>query len=211
MSESAAPVTPPADAGTPPAKTETPQAPAPKADPKDAATAGLSADDRAELERLRTVHSDEKKWESRNKANLSKLRELAQSMGISRDEFNPADFDPKQAFEQLRADVEKERTERTRADIAREKGVDTRYVSGTNAEEMAAAADAYLADMQARIDAAIAKAKAPVTESTSTVKSGDRVEGPKQIASEAELKALSPAEQMKAYKDGRLDTLLGRK
>lgn len=204
-----APVEPADNAPEGTEKAATPPAPAESEAPK-TETVALTADERAELTRLRGIHKDEKKFETYNKANLAKLRELAETLGIPREEFNPAAFDPKTELEKLRLEVETERVERTRSDIAREKGVDPRYVVGASADEMKAAADAYLTDVQARIDAALKRSTAPVTETTSTVKAGDRVEGPKQITTEAELKKLSPAEQMAAYKDGRLDKLLGR-
>lgn len=171
---------------------------------------GLTAAERAELERLRAIHQDEQKWEKRNKANLAKLRDLAESMGIPREVFNPAEFDPKSAFEQLQQKFETAERERNRAEVARELDVPPKYVMGETIEEMRESAQDYLKDVQSLIDAALKKATVPATESTAIVKSGDRVEGPKQITSEAELKKLSPAERLAAYKDGRLDKLLGR-
>ncbi|MDD7813684.1 hypothetical protein PP713_14030 [Mycobacterium sp. CSUR Q5927] len=173
-------------------------------------TADLSADDRAELERLRAIHKDERKWESRAKSNFDdakKFRDLLDALGA---DPKAPDFDPKAELAKLRSEIEASNTERVRADVARVKNVDPSYVVGSTQEEMEAAADRYLADINARVQAALKQTTAPVTESTSTVKSGDRVEGPKQITSEAELKKLTPQEQMTAYKDGRLDKLLGR-
>ena len=171
---------------------------------------GLSAEERAELDRLRAIHKDERKWERRAKENFQDAevaRELKKLFGRDTSE----DFDPRAEIMKLRSEVEQSNEERTRADVARIKGVDPMYVVGKTQAEMESAADRYLADVESRVKAALAKVTAPVTESTSTVTSGDRVDGPKQITSEAELKQLSPAEQMAAYKDGRLDGLLGRK
>lgn len=173
-------------------------------------TSDLSANERSELERLRAIHKDERKWETRAKSNFEdaqKFRDLLDALGA--DSKTP-DFDPKTELAKLRGEIEASNIERTRSEVARIKGVDPTYVAGSTQEEMEAAADRYLADINARVQAALQKTTAPVTESTSTVKSGDRVEGPKQIASEAELKKLSPQERMAAYREGRLDGLLGR-
>lgn len=175
------------------------------------AAEGITGEERAELERLRAIHKDERRWERRAKENFGdadRWRKFIEAATGS--DQKPDEFDPQAELNKLRKDIEDERTERTRVEVARDKGVDPKYVSGKTVEEMKAAADGYLKDMQALIDAALKNATAPATESTSTVKGGDRVEGPKQITSEAELKELSPAEQMAAYKDGRLDKLLGR-
>lgn len=172
--------------------------------------AGLTADERAELDRLRAVHKEERRWERRAKDNFTdaeKFRALAKAFTGG---DGAEDFDPKAEFAKLRNELQSERLERIRAEVARVKNVDPRYVIGANQEEMTAAADSYLSDVEARVKAALQGVKAPATESTSTVKGGDRVEGPKQITSEAELKKLSPADQLKAYQEGRLDKLIGR-
>lgn len=172
--------------------------------------ADLGSDERAELERLRAIHKDERRWEKRAKENFQDAqiaRELKKVFGA---DGNTDYFDPKAAVAELRSEIESANTERVRSEVARIKGVDPAYVAGKTQEEMVAAADRYLADVNARVQAALQKTTAPVTESTSTVKSGDRVEGPQQITSESELKKLSPQEQMTAYKDGRLDKMLGR-
>lgn len=177
------------------------------------ADTGLSTDERAELEKLRAVHKDERRWERRAKENFSdaeKLRTLAKALG---GDSKSEDFDPKTELASLRQEIATANTERVRADVARVKGVDPSYLVGATQEEMESAADRYLADVEARVNAALQQAQkitSPATESTSIVKSGDRVEGPKQITSEAELKKLSGSQQLAAYKDGRLDKMLGR-
>jgi hypothetical protein len=105
---------------------------------------GLTAEERAELDRLRAIHADEKKWESRNKANLGKLRDLALELGVSREDFNPAEFDPRAEFNKLRAEIESERTERSRVEIAAAVGVPKELIQGKTADEMQASATALL-------------------------------------------------------------------
>ena len=185
----------------------TPAAPA-NADNQSASDFG--ADERAELERLRAIHKDERRWEKRAKDNFSdaqKFRELIDALG---GDSKTPDFDPKLELAKLRGEIEASNTERTRSEVARVKGVDPALLVGSTQEEMEAAADRYLADVNARVQAALKQSTVPATESTSTVNSGDRVEGPKQIASEAELMKLTPQQRMDAYRDGRLDHLLGR-
>lgn len=181
----------------------------------DTTTDGLSAPERTELDRLRAIHKEEKRWESRAKSNFAdaeKFRELAKAIGGG---DAKSDFDPKSAIDELRSELQQANLDRIRAEVARVKNVDPRYVLGGTQDEMAASADGYLADVEARVKAALQSGtgtvtKSSATESTSTVRGGDRVEGPKQIVSEAELKKLSPANQLKAYEEGRLDKMLGR-
>lgn len=182
----------------------------------DTTTTGLSTQERTELDRLRAIHKEEKRWESRAKSNFAdaeKFRELAKAIGGG---DAKSDFDPKSAIDELRSELQQANLDRIRADVARVKNVDPRYVVGATQDEMAASADGYLADVEARVKAALQSGgsgtvtKSPATESTSTVRGGDRVEGPKQITSEAELKKLSPENQLKAYQEGRLDKLMGR-
>ncbi|ORA77189.1 hypothetical protein BST28_18905 [Mycolicibacter kumamotonensis] len=173
------------------------------------ATDGLSSDERAELDRLRAIHKDERRWEKRAKDNYNdaqKFRDLLSALG---GDTKTENFDPKAELAQLRSEIESANTERQRAEVARVKNVDPIYVVGKTQEEMEAAAERYLADVNAKVQAALKQTTAPVTESTSTVTSGDRVEGPKQLT-EAELRKLTPSQQLAAYKEGRVDKLLGR-
>lgn len=193
-------------------ETVTEQTTPPAPTPTDTTSASdFGADERAELERLRAIHKEESRWEKRAKANYNdaqKFRELIDALG---GESKTPDFDPKSEFEKLRAEIEATNVERTRSEVARLKGVDPELLVGSTQEEMESAADRYLAAVEARVQAALKKATVPATESTSTVTSGDYVEGPKQITSEAELMKLTPQQQMAAYKEGRLDQLLGRR
>lgn len=176
------------------------------------AAAGLTSDERTELDKLRAVHKDERRWERRAKENFTDAEQFRELKKVLGGDSATEDFDPKAELDNLRQEIAKSNTERLRADVARVKGVDPTYVAGQSQEDMEAAADRYLADIESRVQAALQKANVTVsaTESTSTVKSGDRVEGPKQITSEAELSKLPHAQQIAAYKDGRLDKMLGR-
>jgi hypothetical protein len=170
---------------------------------------GISAEDLAELNRLRNIHKDESKWEKRAKQNFDdaqRWRELSETLGGK----EAKEFDPRAAFDELRKEVEKERTERTRADVARTTGVDPDFIAGTTVEEMQASAQRYLDSVNARIEEALKAKNAPAAPPASTVTSNGKIVGPNQITSREELAKLSPDERVKAYEEGRLDSMMGK-
>lgn len=169
----------------------------------------LSAEDASELARLRKIHADESKWEKRAKQNFEdaeKLRELMKSLGGEKS----TEFDPKAAFDALNEKLEKAETERLRAEVARTEKVPPKYVRGSTEDEMRAAAQEYLADVQQQIDEALKAKNGPAAPPASTVTSNGKIAGPEQITTRDQLAKLSPADQMKAYQDGRLDSLMGK-
>jgi hypothetical protein len=170
---------------------------------------GLSADERAELERLRAVHRDERKQEKRAKDNFDdaeRWRKMLQALGGE----TPADqFDPQAEFQRLREEVTNERTERIRAEVARTENVPPKYVRGTTEDEMRAAAAEYKADIESAIDAAV-KGRAPAAVPASEVTSNGKVAGPNQITSRDQLKNMTTQEITAAQKEGRLDYLMGK-
>jgi len=162
-------------------------------------SSGVTAEERAELERLRAIHADEQKWEKRNKANLAKLRDLAQDLGISREEFNPAEFDPKSEVAKLRQEIEAERNERTRAEVAAETGIPRELISGGTGEEMRANAAKILA---------FAKANAPAPEippvpNASEVKGDQEIKGTQKVTA-AEYKAITDPEERRKLRESGL-------
>jgi hypothetical protein len=88
-----------------------------------------------------------------------------------------------------------------RADVASAKGVPAALLSGSSQEELEAAADALLAFKGTT-------PRAPSADGQGNV-GGPVGTGEGQITSVEELKKLSPADQLKARRDGRLKTLLG--
>lgn len=183
--------------------------------PKDGALTpektGMSADEVAELNRLRKIHADESKWEKRAKANFEdaeKLRSLMKELGGDK----AAEFDPKAELDKLRNEVLSERTERIRADVARTEKVPPKYVLGSTEEEMRASAEEYRNDLQQLVEEAIkATGKTPAAPPASTVTSDGKIAGPEQITSREQLNAMPPQEILKAQKEGRLDHLMGKK
>jgi hypothetical protein len=205
----------PAEAAKEPAKAEpTKAAEAKPPKPETPAAQGLSADERAELERLRAVHKDERKHENRAKVNKDaapKMRALAELLGIEPDQYGvlPDEFDPQAEFQKLRTEVDKERTERLRSEVARTEGVDLEDVHGNSEDEMRESAKRYKAKVEAAIEAAL-KGRATAAVPASEVTSNGKVAGPTQIKSQDELKNMSPKEIMAADAEGRLDFLKGK-
>jgi hypothetical protein len=203
--------TPSATPAAEPEKTAEPTK-TPEATATPATAGGLNAEERAELERLRAVHKDESKWENRSKANAKKLRDLAAAAGLDVSELNLSEFDPKVEFEKLSKTVESEREARIRAEVAREfPDLDPADIHGSTEDEMRSSAQ----KQKDRIDEAVKKALEAVDASrptssaapASTVTSSEKVTGPKQIESRAELAKMTPAEIVKADQEGRLNKL----
>lgn len=170
-------------------------APAPTPDPTtpvgETPGGGISSEERAELERLRAIHADESKWEKRNKANLGKLRDLALEMGISREDFNPAEFDPKSEVAKLRAEIESERVERSRVEIAATAGIPVELVQGSSREDMQANVDKLLSWSKASQPKAEKKQELP---DAREVQGGQEIRGQKKVSA-AEYNAIADPEE----------------
>lgn len=183
-------------------------------DKADAENGGLTAEERNELERYRAIHKDEKLWETRAKANYKDaeaFRNLSKLFGG--EDAGKQQFDPEAAFKQLTDDFTAERTARIRSEVARTEGVDLDDFTGDTEEEMRASAQRYKAKVQAKVDAALAAAgrkPASAAAPTNEVNSGGKVTAGEQITSREDLKVMSPKDRLDAYKEGRLDELLGR-
>lgn len=169
--------------------------PAPTPDPStpvgDTPGSGINSEERAELERLRAIHADESKWEKRNKANLGKLRDLALEMGISREDFNPAEFDPKSELAKLRAEIESERVERTRVEIAAASGIPVELVQGSSREDMQANVDKLLNWQKASQPKLEKKQELP---DAREVQGGREIRGQKKVSA-AEYNAIADPEE----------------
>ncbi|PKQ59728.1 hypothetical protein B5566_02480 [Mycobacterium sp. MHSD3] len=178
-----------------------------------AESGGLNVDERNELERYRAIHKDEKLWETRAKSNYKDAEAFRNLSKLFGGEGSEKQFDPESAIKQLTEDFTAERTARLRSDVARTEGVDLEDFTGSTEEEMRASAQRFKAKLQAKIDAALeaadkkpASAAAPTTD----VNSGGKVTAGEQIKSRDDLKTMSPKDRLDAYKDGRLDEMLGR-
>lgn len=179
------------------AKTTTPAAPAP-------ATA-LTDDERNELERLRAVHADEKKWEKRSKENFekaTKLDAIAESFG----QPNAKEFDPQAELQKLRDEIQTERTQGVRERIARETGVPPSHIHGTDEASMTASATAALEWAKGLTK----QSGVPLAAPAATVTSNEVPTKPQQIQSRDDLKTMTPQQILAADKEGRLDFLKGK-
>lgn len=210
MSETA--TTTPTDAG---ASDESTATDATRSTPTTAAAAksDLSADERAELTRLRDVHKDEQKHRreaTNNHRDAEAYRNLApallKALGIN-DGDAPKDFDAKQAIADLTSKFETAERERVRSEVARTEGVNPRYVVGATEDEMRASATEYKADLEAAVDKRV-KGVAPAAAPAGEVTANGKVDAAKQITSRDELKKMTRAEILDAYKDGRLEDQL---
>jgi len=160
---------------------------------------GLSDAERRELERLRAIHSDERKWENRNKELQRAVKEIARELGIL--DGDAEKFDPKSAITQLREEFHRERVERLRSEVARTEGVDLDVVVGESEDEMRAAAQRFKAKVDAAVEAALKARVAPAAAPASEVGSGNPIDEPRKLSRE-DLKSMSPAERIKAYREG---------
>lgn len=172
--------------------------------------ADLSPEERKELERYRAIHKDEKLWEKRAKQNFDDAERWRKLFKQAGGDGEAKEFDPQAEFQKLRDEVNAERTARIRAEVARTEGLDPEDFSGTTEEEMRASAQRFKAKVQAQVEAALAAAKKPAAAPASEVTSNGKVDGPRQITSSDELKNMSPKDRVAAYKDGRLDALMGK-
>lgn len=182
-----------------------------EAAPEVAPEKGLSPDKLADLNKtLRTERNEAKREarEARERADAlaAQFADLKTRLGVDKE----ADFDPKSAFDKLRSELESERVERLRTDVARTTGVDPEDIKGSTVDEMQASAERYLERLQARIEAAIKAKDVPAAPPAASVQGDGKIAGPEQITSRDELAKLSPAERMSAYKDGRLNQLMGK-
>lgn len=187
---------------TMPKPPETPAvAPEPKPESK------TDADDRVEFERFKGVQELARRFEKAAKDNATdaeafrKLQSTFQANGETA-------VDPVKEIQQLREELQSERVERQRAEVAQLTGVPTHQITGTDKDSMTASAQAALEWAKGLGQAAKVPLAAPaesVTTSTPTHETGV-----KQIASRDELKTMSSEQIMAAYKDGRMDLLLGK-
>ncbi len=178
----------------------------------DTASKGLSPDKLADLNR--TLREERNEWKrearsarERQEALQRQWDELKTKLGV---DDSASEFDPKTAFERLQAEVQAERTERTRVEVARTLKVDPVFVIGNSEEEMRESAERYLADVNSRIEEALQSRNVPAAPAASTVTANDKIGGPQQITSQEDLRSMSPGQRMEAFRNGQLDSLLGK-
>lgn len=204
--------TPDAKSGTTQASTttETVTSKAETAATTDAAS-GLSADERAELDRLRDVHKDEQKYRreaTNNHRDAEAYRNLLQSLGVNDKERK--EFDAQAAITDLNSKFESERLARIRSEVARTEGVEPEDFTGSTEDEMRTSAQRFKARIEAEVEKR-AKAVAPAAAPAGEVSSNGKVDGPQQITTRDELSKMTREQRIKAHKEGRLDDLMSGK
>lgn len=198
---------------TPPTQTQTTTAPPEKAPDAPANPAPATTTDPQGTEAPPTQQPGESNVDWKERARL--WEERAKVKGVTQEALDKAakwdEYQESQKTEDQKrreADAAKDRRiaeleqKATRETVARETGVPPRFLVGDNEAEMREAAEEFKK-----------VAGTPATQPTSSavpasvVTSTDKVEGPKQITSRDELAKMSPAETMKAYREGRLTQL----
>jgi hypothetical protein len=142
-----------------------------------------------------------------NEADARAYREFLKGLGVKPDE--KAEFDPKAEIEKLRRDVETERNERAREQISHTTNVPVDQIHGGTPEEMRESAQKALTWLNSKLQQANVPAAVPASVVNSPAGPNDG--GPAQITSRDELAKLNNVERMAAFREGRLDTLLGKR
>ena len=176
-----------------------------------AATGDLSADERAELARLRDVHKDEQKYRreaTNNHRDAEAYRNLLQALGVNDKERK--EFDAQAAITDLNSKFESERLARIRSEVARTEGVEPEDFTGNTEEEMRTSAQRFKARIEAEVEKR-AKAVAPAAAPAGEVSSNGKVDGPQQITTRDELKKMTREQRIEAHKEGRLGDLMSGK
>lgn len=150
---------------------------------------------------------DQEKRAKDNFGDAERWREMVKAVGGG----DKPNFDPQAEIDKIRTELASERTERLRTEVARTTGVDPEDIKGSTEEEMRESADRWQQRFQAKLDEALKSKQVPAAAPAAEVTATAKVAGSDQITSLDELNQLSTSERMAAYKDGRLDELMGRK
>jgi hypothetical protein len=183
-------------------------APKPAAAVEESVPSSLSSEEREELDRLRNFRKQSRDWEKTAKANYEdaqRFRQMLQQFGGNEESGEP---DPLAEVQKLRDEVEGERRERMRERVARETGVPPSQITGSDEEEMKESAAQALSWAREFIKQAGVPLAAPASNVNSDGKPHDERAG--QIKSRDDLKSMSPSEITQAYREGRLDALMGK-
>lgn len=209
-------------AATPPGTGQTPPAEAKPAEDKPADPNPVETDpgngDTVEMDRFKAVQKIARDLEKQNKslkdksADAEAYQRLMQALGAGNGEGDAAAADPMKAIEDLRSELTSERTERLREKIATTTGVPASQIFGDTEEAMKASAETANSWAQDKVNQLLKQAGVPLAAPAGNVTSTD-VPGAKdtrQIQSRDELKTMTHEQITAAYKDGRMDKLLGK-
>lgn len=142
-----------------------------------------------------------------NEEDARAYRALMEKLGVSPEEKK--NFDPQAEITKLRTDFESERDARLRENISHATNVPVDQITGSTAAEMQASADRALN----WVNGLLQQANVPAAVPGSVVNShaGPNDGGPQQITTREQLAQMSPSDRMKAFREGRCDTLLGKR
>lgn len=166
----------------------------------------LTSEERVELDRLRAVHADEKKWEKRSKENFEKAKKWDEHESSTRSKEENDEIEKQQMADRIK-ELE---TRDLRNTVAKDVGVEVDDVHGATEDEMRESAERFKAKVEAAVEQALKdKVRTPAAAPASTVTSSEKIAGPTQVKTRDELAKMNPRERMKAYREGRLKELTG--
>lgn len=186
------------------------------------ADGATDSDPMAELERLRRVHKDERKWERMAKAaetKALKAREDAENWRKNRErvaKLDEIEAQNRTEAENLRLELERERNARAQAEsrerrsrIAAEFGVPARAVLGDTEEDMRESAQEYQDAVAAGIEAQLKARNIGPAAPASAVTSNGKPDAGKQLH-QSDIEGMNRKQIMQAYRSGQLNEALGR-
>lgn len=165
-----------------------------------------------EMERFKAVQRiarEQEKRATQNQADAEAYRKLAQLFNPEGNGNGDNKPDPLAEIQKLRDELNSERVERTREQIASATGVPASLVSGSTEDEMRASATAAQEWAKGLAKSASGKPLVAPAESVNSSQAPHET-GVKQIQSRDELKGMSSKDILQAYKDGRMDHLMGK-
>lgn len=161
------------------------------------------ADGAAEKAQETDWEAEARKWKELSRKNESRMKENAEKAKLYDEAQEQGKTELQKALDkaaQAEARVEALEVQAVRAQVAAAKGVDADLLSGTSQEELEASADRLLAWRGAQTPKGAPSSDAGVR--------GDEIRAVKQLTRE-DLKKMSPAEILKARKDGQLNNIMG--
>lgn len=178
-------------------------------------TGTTELDPSAELDRLRAIHKEERKWEriaKRNREDAKRWEENKHKV----EQWDELESKNRTETENLRIELERERNARAQAEtqqirhrIAAEIGVPLRAVMGDNEESMREAAQEYQDVIAAGIEAQLKARNIGPAAPASAVTSNGKPSNGKQLG-RTDLESMNRKQVMDAYRSGQLDEALGK-
>lgn len=166
----------------------------------------------AELERLRAIHKEERKWERIAKQNRDKAQMWDQNQDKVRqwddlEAKNRSELENAQArIAELEARDREYAMKELRSKVAEEVGVPARYAVGGTEDEMREAAQQYKADRERELEEELRRRGVNPAAPASTVTANGNPTKTPQLDRSA-LQGMSTKQIMEAYREGKLDDI----